>query len=430
MHYILTLAVLSLAIAPAAFGTDLHTTIEKHSGNRWSITYTVDSPINQLSFKRNPDDSRTRFWKPKNSAFHIVRENDMEMVRRTDGRPFSVVEFLLLPSYRHIPKEYAPFSPFSDGGIAVHSGRFFACVDKCTSDHNQWNITLVTPDEDRIIVNGDIYNKSVSFTGSDSGAKLYIGPGETVDNGSFVALIDPGLPSSLSSQIAEQFPRLMSYFRQQLGALEYRPALYASYSDSTDGSYGHQGGVLPGQIFMHWNGRKSLESIDVEETRWFIAHETAHLFQKRAAEIEDKEDSWVHEGAAELFAGLAYQSISEDSRLLKSKVNDAKSDCMVGFTDTPSFADASSQAHTLYYSCGLAIMSFINSELVESDKISIFELWQQFNDAVEQGRPASAETFVNIARPYIRDDHWGKLWEFASNRDANGLKIMQTLLAE
>ena len=47
-----------------------------------------------------------------------------------------VVKFTLTPTYRHLSKDYAPFSPFSDGGLLFHSGRFFACADECADSDN------------------------------------------------------------------------------------------------------------------------------------------------------------------------------------------------------------------------------------------------------------------------------------------------------
>ena len=32
------------------------------------------------------------------------------------------------PTYSRLPKDYAPFSPFGDGGMLFHTGRLFACV--------------------------------------------------------------------------------------------------------------------------------------------------------------------------------------------------------------------------------------------------------------------------------------------------------------
>ena len=71
---------------------------------------------------RNPDDSRTNRWTPVDDDFKVIVENDEEFIVRIDGDEFTEVTLMLTPTYRHLPKDYGPFSPFSDGGTLFHSG--------------------------------------------------------------------------------------------------------------------------------------------------------------------------------------------------------------------------------------------------------------------------------------------------------------------
>ena len=101
-------------------------------GMQWQVRYDFAQPVDKLEFKSSPDDSRGRTWLP-DQGFEIVTTDRGEVARRKDGAQFRTVRFRMSPTYSYLPKEYAPFSPFGDGGMLFHTGRFFACPDRCSA---------------------------------------------------------------------------------------------------------------------------------------------------------------------------------------------------------------------------------------------------------------------------------------------------------
>ncbi len=115
-----------------------HVLITKTSQGDWSVTYSTDMPVNKIVFMRNPDTSRTSRWSPLDKEMMLaVDEKGAEYIARKDGNAFDQVSLSLTPSYTHLTKDYAPFSPFSDGGHLSHSGRYFACVNTCENVKNE-----------------------------------------------------------------------------------------------------------------------------------------------------------------------------------------------------------------------------------------------------------------------------------------------------
>ncbi|MBB5519935.1 hypothetical protein FHS62_002765 [Amphiplicatus metriothermophilus] len=96
-------------------------------GGFWRVEYELASPATRMGFVRIPNDWRARHWKPADEALEIAHVDGESFVRRKDGAAFRRAAFDVPARYRHLPKDYAPFSPFSDGGLLIHTGQFHAC---------------------------------------------------------------------------------------------------------------------------------------------------------------------------------------------------------------------------------------------------------------------------------------------------------------
>jgi len=87
-----------------------------------------------------PDTSRSARWQATAEQYVIVHEDGIDYVRREDGKAFLEISFSLTPTYTHLPLAYAPFSPYSNGGTSIHTGRFFSCAERCDEGINRWNM--------------------------------------------------------------------------------------------------------------------------------------------------------------------------------------------------------------------------------------------------------------------------------------------------
>jgi hypothetical protein len=120
----------------------------------WYLTYSTDTFVNRIAFISNPNDSRSKRWKPISNEFEVVYDKHQEFIQKKDGKAFNLVQLRLTPTYTQLPKAYAPFAPFSDGGALIHTGRLFACINLCADEANGWQLTIDVEDNTHIIVSG------------------------------------------------------------------------------------------------------------------------------------------------------------------------------------------------------------------------------------------------------------------------------------
>ncbi|MBC3767183.1 hypothetical protein [Neptunicella marina] len=416
----LFLLMTTLGLSGTAFANQVNTHIEKHNNGTWTVAYRTDEPVTQLSFNRSPNNARRTRWLPVSQDFEIAYQDEVESIQRKDGKTFNQVQFNLTATYIPLPKDYAPFSPFSDGGMLFHSGRFFVCIDKCEADNNSWSISVSAPNNQHIIVNGQVYAQQASWIDQDSGQKVYVGDALPIADKHFVSIIDQQLPQQLSDDIKNQLPGLMDFYSQKLGELDFRPSLYASYHDSSNGGYGHQGGTLPGQVFMHWYGKPAIENLNTDATYWFFAHELGHIFQRDAQYIENPQQAWIHEGAAEFFAGQAARADYFNKKLIQ-----ARQDCLAGLKDNHNYLAASANNFRLHYSCGLVLINTINQQLTEQTNMDMFMIWRDFNKKVAHGDKAGADTFLSSLKAHLPADYFTQLQQFASSTEFNAYDFFQ-----
>lgn len=361
----------------------------------WTIAYRLPAPATELVFARSPDDSRGREWRAAD-GFVFAVTGDGEVLRRTDGAPFQSVAVSAPPVYRPLPKDYGPFSPFGDGGMLVHSGRFFACGGPC-SDSASWSVSLKAPRGERILLDGVSRSGIARWTDRDSGRNLYVGRAAPVEGPDFVAVIDEALPQEIRAQLAEQFPRFMHGFAEELGAPEQRPMLFLSYDLShPGGGWGRQGGVLPGQVFMHFYGSIWPEEMKkpgfVDDLAAHFAHEAAHIFQRQIFSMDDG-GAWIHEGSADAFAMMALRA---DGRAgyADRKIETARADCAKTTAGRSVRETIAAGAFEAAYSCGLLINLEIDNGLKAAGVTDgLYALWRTWIEDVGRGTDKTAATY-------------------------------------
>ena len=275
---------------------------------QWIAAYTLPAPVTELVFRRQPDDSRTKDWRPARE-FEIVRIGDVERLRRKDGAPFTYAQVDVPAAYRDLPMDYAPFSPFGDGGMLAYTGRFFACPTEC-ADNAAWQMQLAAPGR-TVLVDGVRYRDQAKWTDSAEGRNIYVGETAPVETPDFLAVIDKALPDAIRTQLAADLPGFMHYFADRMGALPERPMLFASYDIRPTNGFGRQGGTLPGQVFVHFYGeawpKEMAKPGFAGDLAWHFAHEAGHLYQHQVY-ATGEQSAWVHEGGAEAFAAIAMRA--------------------------------------------------------------------------------------------------------------------------
>ena len=395
--------------------TTVVATLDLSARNTLSLRYETAQPVESLSLQRVPDGQRETRWRFEDQDF-ILRhdgETKTDMIMRKDGAPFKTVTVMVPTTYTQFPKDYAPFMPYREAGLLIHSGRFQACPERCGDDARSFPMTLVAPKDEHILIFGEVLEEStVSWDDTNDGTMVYVGSAKPVETEHVISIVDPALPSAFRSSLDQFFPLLMRHHAERLGSLRAKPMLFAALDQNTkpDGdpkssNFSSQGGTLPGQVFMHLAGDGWLEpssgwSVKIKGSiSWFFAHEAAHLYQQRELADPDIEHYWIHEGGANALAALSLMELKTDlSGYVQARLNDDAARCADGLKDGPLGSAGARGAFDLYYSCGMLIQLTADAEIrrYSNGKRSLYDAWVEFMDRVATGDPWDAATFLDV----------------------------------
>lgn len=371
------------------------------------VTYRLASDSATLRFSRNPNDSRPDRWQT-GDQYEFAHAEGAELLRRVDGGEFNEVSVVVPARYLPLPKDYAPFSPFTDGGLLIHTGQFHACpgIEACP-DNGEWRLSVHATKN--IIANGEVHAEAVTFIDSRDGTNVYVGDSQPLESSHFVAVIDAGLPAEIHDLLHQLFPPLMDYFTQRLGALRQKPAMFASIDPASPSGSGFnaQGGTLPGQVFIHLYGERwAHESGEraPDQLPFFFAHEAAHLYQRTGRDNVDvnNEQSWIHEGGADAFAILTMTKFTGvDRQLVEARFNKAVDSCIDGLVALDGLAlNASYDSGSFdnYYNCGLVMNLVVDAAVIAASngEQDLFDVWKTFISRVTAGDPWNQQVFLQV----------------------------------
>lgn len=401
--------------------------IEAKADRRWSVTYESSAPARVLVFDRSPDTSRIKIWTVP-ASFELIANDRGELVRRRDGAPFTTVTIGVRAAYQELPKDYAPFSPFGDGGMLAHSGRFFACAEKCP-DKPEWRFLLRAPAGQHVIVDGRRHAGSAAWRDRDEGRNVYVGATEPIETPDVLAVVDTSLPADIRSRLDTELPRSMRFFAARLGALPSRPLLFASYDAAHRPGWGRQGGTFPGQVFTHfygsgWSAEMAKPGFDFD-LAWFFAHEAGHLYQRQITASE-KGAAWVHEGAAEAFAAIALRQLNPAlAPQIDAKVAEARTACATATAKRPLNVAVDEGDFDAAYSCGLLINLAIHDAALAArpGSAGLFTVWRSFADTARGGRSPTLGKFTHAVSEIAGGCTAGKVGEAASTTQASTIMI-------
>ena len=382
-------------------------------GRHFEVEYRSARPTEAITLARTPDATRKTRWRTASPDFEIVQLEGKDVIRRIDGALFSSVEIVVPATYVPLRKDYAPFSPFSDGGLLIHSGRFQACpssgensVDDCDGP---WLMQIHAPQNAHLLLNGDIYDDFARWSDSNDGTKIYVGQAMPRSTVNFVGIVDSALPPAISGLMSASLPELMRFYGQHLPELAQRPMLFVSYDPDYEHGHGRQGGTLPNQVFMHFYGptwqETDMDGDTPQDIGWFFAHEAGHIFQHGVA--GDRESSWIHEGAAEAFAYLALEELEVVSdAYLDSRRQQALEGCRDALGKGTLATAAERGSISDYYHCGLIMFIAIDNKIRmnSSNQRNLFDLWTALIPEFNGPDLWDTSTFLRKAEPWIGRD--------------------------
>ena len=391
--------------SPGSDRTSIH--LSRSTSDEWAVTYQLPAKTAVLAFARNPDASRINRWTPKDDQIEIVLVDGNEVVRRKDGEAFDVAEFQLTPTYTHLPKDYAPFSRFSDGGMLFHSGRYFACPETCEDKEPEWKLSFADERSQTVIVGSELNDGKAEWTDSSSGTVVYVGNSIPQETSKAWVIIDPAFPPDVAAMLNHNLPRMADYFAEKFGDLPRKPNLFASYDAAHGGSSGSQGGTLPDQIFMHFFG-DSIEKQSADPDfdlwlSWFFAHETAHMHQT----LSDTKQAWVHEGAADAFAAIVLSGWSDRARqYVDARKESAYNSCREGLQSMVLESAAEDGNFQLYYWCGMILHLRLDEALRKSNPEvdGLFTIWNAYEAEIAKGFDNAGLTYRTVVADLVGED--------------------------
>jgi hypothetical protein len=369
-------------------------------GAQWEVRYTLPRPVRELRFARvDRHGNRAGSWKPVEPGMAIALEDGEEVVRRSDGAAFDRAAFRVPPRYVELEKDYAPFAPFGDGGLLIHSGRFHACAERCAGGET-WAVAVLPPAGAHAIVGGRVV-EAARFVDEGDGTNVYVGRATPVATAHVVAVIDQAFPADTRARLESLLPRLMAFYGGEFGALEQRPMLFASRDAAhPGGGYGFQGGTLPGQVFMHLYGDNPAFGTPAFAARldWFFAHEAAHLFQGYPA-LADNGDSWIHEGGADALAAVALQALGvAGPDVVEARLQSSVDACATGIARHPLKRAHLEGSFDSFYACGFVMQMAVDAAArrASDGACGLACVWRDFQAKVAAGEAWSTGTFASV----------------------------------
>jgi hypothetical protein len=395
-------------LAGAASAREPDIVLTETGGAHWRLEYRLDAPARSLRFTRSLGGYRDGAWRPADKAFVISA--DGSSIRRADGRPFQSVAYDVDAKSLGVTSNYEPVLRFSDGGMLLYTGYYFACADAPCTASASWRISVDPMRRKRATRGAPASPGTLQFSDKGDGSYVYVGSAKPVETASYMALVDPALPAGVVRSMNDSLPRVMDYYRKRLGRLPRKPAFFVSLGAARSaGGYESRGSALPDQVSIHLAGPRWSQDRGAVEPGflpWYFAHEAAHLHQR----IEDRPiaddfmaEGWIHEGGAEALAALTVSEVEPSLKgYVEKRIAQAAQDCDEALRDlgAPLNASIDHGASDNYYVCGLAMQMAVDRDVraASSGRRDLFHVWRAFLDATGRGESWNEATFLRAAR--------------------------------
>lgn len=385
-----TLLMLTGGAWPAAAET-MEVRLSETPEGRWEVAFRFSEPQRAVVMRQAPEPYRAGAWTSRSPGVAMEKIGRVDVI--TFESPGQEAVFEIEPHTTSLSKAYTPFLAFSDGSWGVLEGQFRAsmaadrdAVVAFDDNGENWpgplvdyTFTLTSPRA--VFYDGEWIDGAMSLTPEGDGKYAYVGSAAVDGGDNFVGFIDRGLPAwirdAFSEDVALVFEVLSDEWRVSLP--ERAEVLFVFDGADTPGLQ-QTGGAIGHQLALQVGGAALLEpdgSI-IDFFRWFLAHESAHLFQHAAGMGEvPSEHAWLHEGAANTMSYRIGARLSQDGAAFLSEVYGAAfADC-AGYLEsgTPLVDAVKIGAFDAYYACGDLIALVTEAELDDGD---IFDFWRSF----------------------------------------------------
>lgn len=266
----------------------------------WRVTYRFSSPVTEVTLP-TVSDYRQKSWNITTPRIHLKTDGDNDMIS-AGGKPFSSMTVEVAAWHGPVQKAYAPFNPFSDGGVAMYLGHLQGDVKRGNEALVMaTDITLTGLAQEHVVP--PPVNK---FMPGGARGYAYFGPAVPVRSGSTQFLIDPQLPAWARDTMLDAGAKVSAYYEKAYQRrLKSELTILASLVGLESSGLSLNGGAVMGQLAYRFGGKQMMDDHPKkrELLARIVAHEMAHLWQMnldRGGVGDD--DPWIHEGGAEAMA--------------------------------------------------------------------------------------------------------------------------------
>jgi hypothetical protein len=334
----------------------------------WRVDYQFAHPVSAIAFDA-VGDYRASAWKLRTPGLRLVATAEGERIEARNGKPFSKASIDITTFDGQPPKTYAPFSRFTDGGVAMFLGHL-------QGDARQGKRTLEMAPVFRLHgMDGETVIAPPPGRPADSAAQrgyAYFGPAQPAPAGSVHIILDPQTPAWVRETLLDVGARVSQYYERAYGRALRAPLLILISVSALDApGMSINGGAVTGQLAYRLSGKQLVSDHPKkrELLSRLVAHEMAHLWQMNVERGGVGErDPWIHEGGAEAMAldALLQTGIgTQDSVAAYRQAQTATCDKLGNAVDT----------YDGIYACGL----------VRFDKtgVDIVSLWRSMMEAAQ-----------------------------------------------
>lgn len=374
-------------VQPEEFGAQVLATVSARSDGRWRVRYVFDRPHAALFFNRSFGDYRASTWKPVTRGVSLVRLDGFDAVLMKT--PMTVIEFLFTPYTQTISKDYTPFIPFSDGGLALYTGQFEllsetdrASIAALHGDIDRWKgeqpmFAVRVLSDKPMVHNGEIRRREAVQVSRGDGTYIYVGEASLMEGADLTGVIDPGLPGWLRERVEPELGAIFDANRTLWGdgLSQKATVLFAFRGFEGEGMF-NTGGAVNSLLALESSGEdlRHFHEDTLIFFRWFFAHEVVHLFQNRhGASIDSRSAAWMTEGAANAMAISVLREIGvTDDEFVLGQYGEAIDKCSEYLGDGPLIEAAQRGQFDAFYTCGDLIAQMTDAALADDD---LFSFW-------------------------------------------------------
>lgn len=376
------------------------------TGAGWVATWHLDSAASELRFERPASGFRRDAFEVLTPGFSVQRDGDAEVLRTTGAAAREIA--VRFPEFdRELPKEYAFFRRFTDGGVAIYTGHLVARpvgrgaggCDSC------WvrRLRVTPPPGAHVVVGGRRHDAPVFWSDTTGeGTYVYVGGVAPVEAPGVIAVTDPALPAWIDTRWRALLPSLFAFYADRLGAApETRRTVLFDYRPSDADGHQYGGGVLPGLIQLGIEGRawETESPAALVQVAHFLAHEAAHVWNAELVRAPAVHDPWLHEGGADALAQRALLALGLiDEARFREYQSAALNACRAGI-GSRSVREAARTAPALGYACGNVLALLTETSLPRGERASLPDVWRRLiADARARGGAYTYDGYVQAWR--------------------------------